>query len=474
MNSVSDADTFGDTPRLLPLAEDLHEQVRDISRSQIRSRLAGIIRDIFDWLLPSVARRTAEEINRKVKDLTDHVNKMIEALPEGLQDINSLRQAYSEKRAVCELSNKRLKVLLQDIHTLFGTVYPRLKWSPFSKQQRMPRYVEEFLCPEIRQLRMEKGSDPTKKSDPMHRIQRKIAKGRLAVSLGFGFKRNKGTTGTRIVKDINGKTIGVYKLSWKDVSWWLWLKKLIQSVAGGQLTYLSKKPFAQSQAERAAFLLSKYFGFHLAPPCSITNLRGLKGAFQVFLRLDKEQVPASGESFKQYVEAKEVIDRIESKDTYTEAERTKFQKLALFDYLIGNLDRHEENWFVTLSPSDEILTIKAIDNANSFPKKHPPKDAMGAKSQYKWQITKIAQQPFTPELKQFIQENLGSEKVKEFIKVLKTDLPRFLDADMEALLIKRAAVAFVVANRGGETPATLAGCSTTQEMDRLLEKAHAS
>jgi hypothetical protein len=428
-----------------------HEEVKDISRSQIRSRLGGLIRDIFDYFLPFVGRRTAEQIRSKVCDLTDNIGKFLEELPLDLRDMQALRRMLSEKQSNILLPKKELNTLLQDIHLLFGRVYPRLKESPFSLERKMPKIVQDFLSPEMRRLRMEKQQDPTKTFDHEHCIQRKIAKGKLAITLGYGFTKNKGTTGTWIVKDINTKPVGVYKVCWKDVSWFLWIKKLFQSIGGGQLHYLSKKVSAQPQTERAAFILSRRLGFHIVPPCSLVTLKRLKGAFQVFIRKEKQHEPEY-----EYAEAQKVMEKMDSKLNFSEAENTTFQKFAIFDYLIGNLDRHDENWFITLSEENEIQTIKAIDNANSFPRKHPSKDAWGARNQYKWKETRLAQQTFTPQLIEFVQENLSIEKIKECLKSIKIDLPYFLDADMEALLMQRAAIILNIVKESEQTPAILA------------------
>ena len=71
------------------------------------------------------------------------------------------------------------------------------------------------------------------------------------------------------------------------------------------------------------------------------------GAFQVYLR---SKVPESP-----FLEAREHIKALESKALFTEEEKLLFQKSAIFDFLIGNLDRHEDNWFVRVIPSGEFI-----------------------------------------------------------------------------------------------------------------------
>ena len=57
-------------------------------------------------------------------------------------------------------------------------------------------------------------------------------------------------------------------------------------------------------------------------------------------------------------------------DTFREDELERFQKFVIEDYIIGNLDRHRDNW---LWQEDEghLAGIIAIDNANAFLERNP-------------------------------------------------------------------------------------------------------
>lgn len=123
---------------------------------------------------------------------------------------------------------------------------------------------------------------------------------------------------------------------------------------------------------------------------------------------------------------------------------------------------------MTISPDLVITHIKAIDNAYAFPKKQPQKGSMATSNQYKWKSRTIAKQEFTEETKKFIKNNITPEKIREFIKHLKQDLPDFLDNDMEQLLIQRAQVAYLLTQESSQTPALLANCSSENEINDFL------
>ena len=221
---------------------------------------------------------------------------------------------------------------------------------------------------------------------------------------------------------------------------------------------------AQPQAEKASYLVSEHLNFFLAPAAKDTTLK-LKGVFQLFISKEKEshlqQVQAATQSLKEsghlspkslkYVEAAAVIDNFKA-EKFTDGELTLFQKFAIFDYLIGNLDRHEENWLVIFDAHADgtktLKYIKAIDNANAFPKKHPKpftkKVPSGldllinpARNQYKWKNLNIARFTFTAEIKEFVKNNLSSEKIRSMLKIIDREMPDFLDDSMHTLFLQR-------------------------------------
>ena len=153
----------------------------------------------------------------------------------------------------------------------------------------------------------------------------------------------------------------------------------------------------------AAFFADTAFGFDLVPCSQMIRIGQERGVFMEFL---------SG-----YKEASEAFAKLETRRTsYTIAECTLFQKMAIFDVFIGNLDRHEENWFVFLDERGYLVALKCIDNGNCFPRESFSKFsfAFGVK-RYLWKNLRIAQEPFTQSLECFIQDHLTQERLEAFI-----------------------------------------------------------
>lgn len=154
-----------------------------------------------------------------------------------------------------------------------------------------------------------------------------------------------------------------------------------------------------------------------------------------------------------YEVAQKHIQALEEKVTFSDEELFLFQKFALFDYLIGNLDRHEENWMLIMQEG-RLTAIKAIDNENAFPKKHPPEGSIAARNMYKWKSLKIAQQPFTEEALAFLRSQFTEENKAALLQELTKGSTPFLDEEMQAAFEQRWDTILAVA--AGSSPKSLA------------------
>lgn len=382
---------------------------------------------------------------------------------------NEIRElTYAAEQIIDRYPTALNKPFYRHLSLLLFSLIPGLKRSPFSKQNKFPLIFQHLLSPELERLRLEKKNNPLLAATPEHILKRKIAKAQLALSLGHGSAANKGTTGTRLVLDINNKPIGVHKVDHRDIPVSLQIKNLFQSFFG-QLSFLSKKSMARPQTEKMAYYFSRDLGFNLAPP-SANALLKYKGVLQLFV--SHEKTDGNPYSHPEYVEASAALDEL-NRNHFTDTELTIFQKFTLFDFLIGNLDRHEENWFVifeTQPDGTKLLThIKAIDNANAFPKKYPrpfhkkdptPLDLYlsPGRNQYKWKNLQIAKFPFTGEVKNFVKTNLSKENIQLFLDKQKKDMPDFFDQNMIRLFLQRAEKMreMVLEDKKTETPETLA------------------
>ena len=118
--------------------------------------------------------------------------------------------------------------------------------------------------------------------------------------------------------------------------------------------------------------------------------------------------------------------------------------MALFDVLIGNLDRHNKNFLIQKSDSGTITEVYPIDNANSFPVRafsDKSKDYAG-KKQYAWAKMAFAKHPFCKELKREIKSFLSEDRVELIISCI-NDNPKtqkVLTKDSAELIKKRAKV----------------------------------
>lgn len=372
-----------------------------------------------------------------------------------------------------ELLKQRLKEIVKftkDKHfpyltkQLFLTKIAELKDPEFiyqlREEQLLTKELESSMSLELGRLRDNKENSPKEKSDETAKLARRIERAKLAGRLGISSEANKGQTGTALIRSTSGKKIAVFKPTHPDTPLVARCKNAVKRNFGGQLYFLSHKSKAQAEAEVAAYHLDRHFGFGLSPESEMVKLEGKEGAFQLFIKSRDET---------QFKEAKELVGNLEQKSEYSLQELELFQKMAVFDFLIGNLDRHEENWFVK-EIGGNISELKTIDNANSFLRKNPSSgDKIG--NQYKWRKLKIADSPLTEQMKQFIRETLTSTNIQAFVQKLQQDLPEFLDDEMKHNLYVRVAVLLKAAKEPDFPLYNLGLLITDEDMQDYLQTA---
>jgi hypothetical protein len=103
-----------------------------------------------------------------------------------------------------------------------------------------------------------------------------------------------------------------------------------------------KSRYAFATCERcevAAYRLDRVLEFDIVPMTVLRTIRGVRGSAQYFIQERKENlVPGVGK--------------------FTES----FNRMAVFDYIVGNSDRHEDNWLYWVD-QDRVI---AIDHGLSF------------------------------------------------------------------------------------------------------------
>lgn len=268
----------------------------------------------------------------------------------------------------------------------------------------------EHEQPIINPVPIEKLENPVKlpikkkDKDPDLRLERKAAKA-LEASLAMGSdcmeSTGKGVNGSQFVKSLKNKKIGVFKSIPESTGFWN---------PFSQKAYLNPEPGASAASERASYLLARELNtpYLTVPPVKIMDLNGKKGSFAVF----EKGVPAD-----------KIIHEIDNKSSYSEEELNIFQFFIILDYLLGNLDRHLDNY---LFGWDDVLklfkAIYPIDNERSFPNEKPNwYNFNAAKNVYKWQELKLAGFKFTQTVRDIVENRITNDFIQHFIEIINSD-----------------------------------------------------
>lgn len=345
--------------------------------------------------------------------------------------------------------------LLKKIKDIFKQKLAQIKdqnaFRSLKSQDR--KFLEDFLSEEIKQLRISKLSSKRASQDVSElRIKKHVAQVKLAFELGIATSKNKGASGSVQVRNLKGnKALGIFKPTLANASLLIRIKNLLQLIVGDQLYYLSPKVDAQSKAEDAAFILDRTLKLNLVPYTRTVTFGGVEGAFQSWIH-----------GYKEIRDYKDELDR----KILTKEETTLFQMAMLFDILLGNLDRHEENWFVKVVDG-KVVDIAMIDNGNSFIKMNPKRKNQLVK-QYKWKELEVSKLPLLQEVKDEMLMKL--ENIPLFLQRVEKQLPDFLDDDMRKNFIDRAQLLQTFLQRDVVTPIQIATPVTDQDISDVLQQ----
>jgi hypothetical protein len=277
----------------------------------------------------------------------------------------------------------------------------------------------------------------------------RMAKAALAVRLGVSNSQNSGgATESFVLRDVTGKKLGLYKPindgPHKIIRILGFLARRLVNINrqvhycrnGGELSAI--------YSDIASSVASEHFQVNMTPGSLRIQVQEKKidGLFLTWCN--------------NFTDAKHV-----SFDTPpTQKNLELFQKMAAYDYLIGNLDRHTGNWMVNKEGE-----IRTIDNSNCFLDKNTTdgwSDQNIRKKQYAWKTHPFAKYPLTPDVKKFILEQFTPEKIDSYIRAtnerlekqgLKTD-ELLTDAVIGQLRI-RAHVLTELASQINTSPAIL-------------------
>ncbi len=258
--------------------------------------------------------------------------------------------------------------------------------------------LQKVLSPELAKLMNEQDQKPTLKDDVHHQLNIAIAKAKLSIRLGHGAEGAGGCNGAVKIKSLEGKYVGVFKpkphLKWYQVS--EHLKKYF-----GQARLLNHKDdMGQQFAEVAGFQFDEIMGFKLAPAATMAELKNQDGVFLAFL-----------DGYKPLAKCEE---ELEKRNGFQSKEKVMWQKMCIYNFLVGNMDPHSENIFVKMQNS-QLQEIRMIDHGNCFIEQNPGTGAPIG-NQGHWGNYKISDARFEPEVLEFIRTHLTEDKLDAFVR----------------------------------------------------------
>ena len=313
--------------------------------------------------------------------------------------------------------------------------------------------LQKLLSPDLAQLWDLQDKNPGLKEDTRHQLNISIAKAKLSAQLGYGIKAaGNGVNGAQLIKDLEGNYVGVFKPK-PDLQWYQIGESLKRYF--GQARLLNQKDeMGQQFAEVAAYQFDEIMGFKLAPAATMAEMTGNEGAFLAFL--------------KGYKPLKECEGKLEQRHHYDHEEKRKWQMMCIYNFLVGNLDPHNENVFMKMDEKGHIGEIRMIDHGNCFIEQNPGEGAPVG-NQGHWGTYKISGDAFTSEVREFIRDNLTEDKLDEFVQSMQRD--PFWTLNMDQLQRQRLSVLRNgVVNGEISSPRELAKLHTARQLDKYAHE----
>jgi hypothetical protein len=374
----------------------------------------------------------------------DLLDRIIQAIAQFFEDVLYALALIREKKAL-PLQNAISDLSLhldrvgsdEEIRDVFIRVLSKLDERSF-KRGALSKRVQLILCPELREF-----SDKAVLTE-QQKLAYSVAKIQLALKLGIGpIHPETGATGALVYRDIEARPVGLFKPGLLSNSWNV--RRAIKKAMGihRQNEYCRQGgKLPDMYTEIAAYLADRHFGFHFTPITEEVELEGVKGSLMLW-----EENCHSAARF------------VPSLEGATEAEIELFQLFILFDYLIGNLDRHKHNYLIQ-QLKGHLTRIVAIDHSNSFAERNLGRgygDALNRAKQYAWRSHPFATRAFTPAARRCM-SGFTPEAIDHFIAHLKQRFEGtpFVSEGLIARMHERAAVMCTLAVQEGASPQSLA------------------
>lgn len=296
-------------------------------------------------------------------------------------------------------------------------------------------------------------SPTTLETTEYHKFLETIAEAKFSLRIGINPSSADGATGTILVKNIKEETIGVFKAAGNNPL----LKRLV-----GQASRLSADKLSQPKAEVLSYWLSRCINLPFVPKARLTSISLLgketPGVFIEFLDSGKYMPLDKALQKGQTSFSREKVD-VSVRD---------FQFMAIFDVAIGNMDRHDGNLFIQTA-KQSYEGVEYIDNANSFPIAGPSFIFRNGHNMYKWGGKKLAEQPFTTAVKEWVRKMLTVDAVKPVIQAAEKFYPDFLSTEAAEFFLQRIALLQAVAAGKISTPEELSRYKTREQISIFLD-----
>lgn len=385
-------------------------------------------------------RRIAEVVVRAIADLRfGRVRK---------EDVKEICDYFRDSISVIQQSesSQELSDRSKEIRSIFFDVLGKLSENVFDR-----KWIEEDTELFLGESFIAAGRTSEERKNLRLRSKVDVA---LALGIRPTIDR-KGANGSLIYWNCQGKEEAIFK-PYKPHSLG-WLKELGACLGIRSQESLIRKWGSEAirYTDRAAFLLNKKFRLRVSPIVSNTKLEGKEGALIFW----EHGYRSGSQVMTQKIEA----------DKYLQ----NFQRLVIFDYLIGNLDRHRDNWLLK-----EDGSVLAIDNTNTFPAGYITdgwQDYFVRENHYQWKRCPLAQKPFTEESRE-IMRNFTEDRLQSYWTQLEQEFgPQcpMLSSERKELFFERAKVLHYMAGVVPETGANgeLLGALYSKEMiDKYLQE----
>lgn len=226
-----------------------------------------------------------------------------------------------------------------------------------------------------------------------------------------------GVTGTKAGRDCDERTLMVIKTNSKDPRFinerWIPRHRSQEQVC-------SNDP---RQAEAVAFAASDFFNFDVVPP-TYTDENGY--SMQLY---EDDGVEAHKTSVKTW-------------SNYSSEDLERLQLMAVFNYLIGDLDGKDDSWKMILEQG-RLIDIVKFDNANSFPE-YPLerlRDWLTLRKTYAWKNHRWAQERLNPipgsRLDRALKRLCNQQNLNDFMLMINETYPGFFTGNRINLFMDR-------------------------------------